>query len=233
MKFEDDRKTALSGNDVWENLAQTGDAVRPATGLAGSYLHQLLDLSDRNYTLSEVTEKFWRDPVFPMIPDESVARRAIFGALRPDEDGLAWQLVTAGGDALHVTAPEQLLINSSEQYVTIAPETEEESDAGVPGTTGGAPATTPSGGSPEPAGPVHYRVHDLTVTNRSLTDRESREQLFQLISAIADALDPTSRVDLQVANIRIELNAAAGDLDHLADKAGEAGAQWATFDEDF
>ena len=233
VKFEDDRKTALSGNDVWENLAQTGDAVRPATGLAGSYLHQLLDLSDRNYTLSEVTEKFWRDPVFPMIPDESVARRAIFGALRPDEDGLAWQLVTAGGDALHVTAPEQLLINSSEQYVTIAPETEEESDAGVPGTTGGAPATTPSGGSPEPAGPVHYRVHDLTVTNRSLTDRESREQLFQLISAIADALDPTSRVDLQVANIRIELNAAAGDLDHLADKAGEAGAQWATFDEDF
>ena len=169
-----------------------------------------------------------------MIPDEPVARRAIFGALRPDEDGLAWQLVTANGEPLHVIAPEQLLISSSEQYVTIPPETEasEEPTAGPTGAMGGTPATTPSGGPPEP-GPVHYRVHDLTVTNRSLTDHQSREQLFQLIRAIADALDPTSRVDLQVANIRIELNAAAGDLDHLADKASEAGAEWSTSDEDF
>lgn len=239
VKLEDDARSTLSGNDVWEMLAQKGDAVRPADGLAGSYLHQLLDLSDRNYTLAEVVEKFWRDPVFPMIPSEAVARRAIFDALRPDQDGVAWELVTSADAALHVASPEQLLINSSDQYLRLATAqgTGEEEASPEDGQEGGRPR---EGSSGETSGTgiggtrsADYLVHELTVANRSLSDRAAREKLFQLLSTLADVIDPTSGADVQVATIKIEINAAAGDLDQLGTKAREADATWESHPEDF
>ena len=241
VKFEDDARTALAGNDVWEDLAKRGDAVRSAEGLAGSYLHRLLDLSDRNYTLSEVVEKFWRDPVFPMIPSEAVARRAIFDALRIDQDGIAWELVTSTGAPLHVATPEQLLINSSDQYLRLAQPTQEadtdtDGDPDRPGGTGGGDAIGGSTVRYEGTGDgaaVEYQIHELTIANRSLTDRATREKLFQLLSTLADVIDPTSGADVQVATIKIEINAAAGDLDQLGSKAQEAGAAWDAHSEDF
>lgn len=233
LKFEDDAKTALSGNDVWANLAERGDAVAAAGGLSGSYLHKLLDLSDRNFTLAEVIEKFWRDPVFPMIQGEAVARRAVFDALRPDDDGICWELVTTSGEALHVASPEQLAIGSSDQYLRLATE-----EADAPEDDGATTGASPTGSPPpaettQPSGPVEYIVHELTVTSRSLTERDAREKLFQLLSDVANAVDPTSGADIQLASIKIELNAAAGSLDQLAVKAAETEAGWETHTEDF
>jgi hypothetical protein len=237
VRFDDDALTSLSGNQVWEDLAGRGDAVIGAQGLAGSYLHQLLDLSDRNYTLSEVVEKFWRDPVFPIIPNEGVARRAIFDALRHDQDGVAWELVTAGGEPLHAASPEQLAINSSDQYLRLAApagETDEGDPAAPPDRTRLTPPTAPAGLAVRtPGGPVQYHVHELVVTNRSLSNVEAREQLFQLASALADALDPSSGIDVQVASIRIELNAAADSLTALRQKARASEADWEDHPEDF
>lgn len=240
VKFEDDARSALAGNDVWEDLAKRGDAVRAADGLAGSYLHQLLDLSDRNYTLSEVVEKFWRDPVFPIIPSEGVARRAVFDALRADQDGVAWELVTSAGAPLHVASPEQLLINSTDQYLRLAQPADTEPEGadrpgGGPAGSGHDVVTLPRGAGGKKGGtkPVVYQVHEITIANRSVTDPASREKLFQLLSSLADVLDPTSGADVQVATIKVELNAAAGDLDQLASKAKEAGAAWGERSEDF
>jgi hypothetical protein len=234
VKFEDDTKTSLSGNDIWNDLALRGDAVHSAEGLAGSYLHQLLSLTDRKYTLAEVVEKFWRDPVFPMIPNEDVARRAIFDALRPDADGIAWQLVTFDDQPLVVTGPEQLAINSPEQSLRLYVEDDGGSDEGdqdpAPTPPGGTAPTPPPGDS---GAPVEYAVHELSILNRSLTDQAARERLFRLLAEIADVLEPTSGVDVQVATIRIDLNAAEGSLDHLQSKAEDAGATWEIRGEDF
>lgn len=234
-KFEDDARSALSGNDVWEDLARRGDAVRAADGLAGSYLHQLLDLSDRNYTLSEVIEKFWRDPVFPIIPSEAVARRAVFDALRPDQDGVAWELITAAGAPLHVASPEHLLINSSDQYLRLADRMSEgdlgDDDPAQPDDEDNASDRADSDDGDDRR--ADYQVHELSVANRSLTDPDAREQLFQLLSALADVVDPTSGADVQVATIRVEINAAAGDLDGLGAKAAGADARWSVRPEDF
>ena len=241
-KFDDDTKSSLSGKDVWADLAGSGDAVQPATGLAGSYLHQLLDLTSRNYTLSEVVEKFWRDPAFPLIPSDGVARRAIFDAFYPDDDGVAWELVTATGEPLVATSPEQLLLNSSAQYLRIcqpAPATTPSSAPNGGGTqpsppTGGsAPGPEPSPGGGGGAGSTIYMVHEIVLSNRSLTDRDAREKLMQLFSELADVIDPTSGKDVQVATIKIELNAAVGALDSAERKARDAGATWAAHDEDF
>jgi hypothetical protein len=242
IRFEDDAQTSLSGNDVWEKMASRGDAVRSVQGLAGSYLHHLLDLSARNYTLAEVVEKFWRDPSFPIIPNDSVARRAIFDALRPDDDGVAWELVTSAGQPLHVATPEQLALNSSDQYVRLAqPQTADlAGTAPTPATSGpGAVMAPAAGGRPigrqsgSSSGPVQYEIHQLTMVNRSLADRDVREKVFQLLTELADALDPTSGADIQVATVRIEVNAAKGALDQVAPKATAAGASWDTKPEEF
>jgi hypothetical protein len=246
VKLEDDQRTALSGNEVWDEMAARGDAVRSVEGLAGSYLHHLLDLSVRNYTLAEVVEKFWRDPAFPMIPNDGVARRAIFDALHPDADGVAWELVTSAGESLHVANPEQLALNSSDQYLRLAQlQTQESFSTGPSGTTSASASapgsldstsTSSVGGrdvAAPPHEPVEYEIHELALSNRSLTDRDARERLFQLLSELAETVDPTSGADIQVASIHVELNAAKGALDQIGPKATAAGATWNAHPEDF
>jgi Protein of unknown function (DUF499) len=241
-KFEDD-KSSLLGNDVWEEMAKKGEAVRSeAEGLSGGYLHKLLDLSVRSYTLAEVVEKFWRDPAFPLIPSESVARRAIFDALRPDEDGITWELVTSSGEQLQVASPDQLALNSPDQYLRLASgggEVDDTSDGpgaqsgtgvvGV-GSTGNGQTTPPVGGSTQP---VRYRIHRMDVGNKSLTDVDTREKLFRLLSELADVVDPSSGRDVQVATIHVEINAAEGDLNEVKVKADQMGAVWSEHEEDF
>ncbi len=237
-KFENDACSSLSGNDVWEDLAKRGDAVRSADGLAGAYLHHLLDLSVRPYTLAEVVEKFWRDPAFPVIPSEAVARRAIYDTFRPDEDGVAWELVTSSGERLHVASPEQLALNSPDQQLRLARPEEEPSE--IPAAeTSSAEGSAAGVGAPAPAletasdGPKQYLVHEMQLTNRSLTDRNSRESLYQFLTELADVIDPSSGRDVQVATIKVELNAAAGALDTVETKAQQAGATWNEYEEDF
>lgn len=80
-KIDDDNRTALSGNDVWEYLRADERAVG-TDGLSGAYLQQLIDLRNRRYSLSEIVDAFWANPRFPLVPNLDVARRAIFDALR-------------------------------------------------------------------------------------------------------------------------------------------------------
>lgn len=174
-----------------------------------------------------------------MIPSDSVARRAIFDALRPDIDDVSWELVSSGGEKLHVATPEQLALNSSDHFLQLArPEVADgmstaTSAAAPPETTTTAaptPQPTPSSASQPPA---HYRVHELEPKNRSLSDRDAREKLWQLLSLLADVIDPSSGTDIQVATIKVELNAAEGSLDEVGTKAEQAGAAWETYEEDF
>jgi hypothetical protein len=235
-KIESDNRSALSGNDVWEALVARHEAVPTAGALAGGYLHRLLDLSVRPYALAEVVESFWRDPIFPLVPNDTVIKRAIFDALRPDEDGVAWELVTSVGERLAITSPEQLAILSRDQLLRLA---QPEFDPGVPvpsepSVSGGASgAGGVAEGKDTGGGATRYVVHEIDLRNKSLTDRDARSALWQLLAQVADVIDPTSGSDVQVATIKMELNAAAGALDDVATKARDAGASWAEREEDF
>ncbi len=237
-KLESDDRTALYGNDIWDALVARSAAVLSTGALTGEYLHNLVDLSIRAFTLAEVVEKFWRDPVFPLVSNESVIRRAIYEALRPDDDGIAWELVTAAGEQLSVTSPEHLAIYSHDQLLRLVqPRVEGEPEsANLDGGLDTAPHPPEGGGAStgsSPAGATRYLVHEIELRNRSLTDREARSALWQLLSQVADVIDPTSTRDVQVATVRIELNAASGALDEIEQKARQAGATWSTHEEDF
>jgi hypothetical protein len=81
-KFDDDAKTALSGANVWDKLAQEGRAVTPGAlnldGLMLSLENQL------PRSLSEVVNLFWTNPRMPMLSGVEELRRALFEALRTD-----------------------------------------------------------------------------------------------------------------------------------------------------
>jgi len=183
-----------------------------------------------------VVEKFWRDPVFPLVPSEAVIRRAIFDALRPDDDGVTWELVSSSGEHLAVASPEQLALHSPDQQLRLAQpggQAEELTLEGAEPVDAARTSRTVAPPVPSAGGPTQYLVHEIEIRNRSLTDRKGREDLYQLLSQLADVIDPVSGRDVQVASIKVELNAAAGALEDVESKAHQAGARWSAHEEDF
>jgi hypothetical protein len=71
-----------------------------------------------------------------------------------------------------------------------------------------------------------------TATRRGPRPRSAARDPPHSFSSPADVIDPTSVADVQVATIKVEINAAAGHLDQLASKAKEAGAGWGEHSED-
>jgi len=239
VRLEDDTKSSLSGNDVWDDLADKGEAVRAGSGLAGSYLHKLVDLTDRAFTLKEVVEKFWRDPVFPMVAGEQEVRSAIFDALFPDEDGISWELIDSTGAPLNVASPDQLAISSSEPQLRVARPAADGGDAPVGGTGNEVPGTTEgqdgtgAGATPPKTRVEEFSVYELKLDSKSLSDADYRDRLFQFLTEVAAVVDPTSGVDVQLASLKIEFTAPSASLPDLKEQASAADVSFVESGEDF
>lgn len=254
LKLDADGQSALSGNMVWARLESDQRAVS-TDGLSGAYLHQLLDLGQRQYTLAEVVRKFWSDPTFPLAPREETVRRSIFRALEPDEDGIAWELVTSDGRPLEIRGPDELAVRASDQYLRIArPQDSTDSDDQVDDPTtrsGGASGTTSDEAAPggtrrsgsatsgehpgtydRDADAVEYVWHELMLDTASLTDEDRRRRLWDLVSKLETLMDPGEPNSVQLVEMRVRLNAARGSLPQLKSSAEDAGARWIESEED-
>lgn len=247
-KLDDDTKTSLSGADVWERLRAEERAVG-TEGLSGVYLQELLDLSERRYTLSEVADLFWLDPAFPLVPHVDTARRAIFDAMRVGDEK-RWALVGADDTPRHVEDPAELQIGSNAEYVCYARElkrpkrgrtdTAGEDEVGPWDDTGPRDGQGDEGGSTfggdgartEGEQPPEYAWHTLELGPTALTDRDRRSDLASLVAQLQWALDTASDKDLQLIELRVRINAAKGDLGDLAEIANEVDAQWSQEEED-
>ena len=130
-KFDDDKLSALSGNDVWGALVSAGRAVgehfdatekrRKRVPLSEKYVSLLLKAFDRHLTLKDVVTSFYKDPRFPLVPSLDEIRNVVFDLLKPTGhagDGTGgWELVAADGSILEVNTPQQLAINSIQQQL--------------------------------------------------------------------------------------------------------------------
>lgn len=235
VRLEDDSKTSLSGNDVWEDLAAKGEAIRAGRGMSGAYLHKLVDLTQRAYTLKEVVEKFWRDPVFPMVAGEADVRAAIFDALRADEDGVTWELIDSAGTILAVESSDQLAIGSSEMQLRLAVPR-----VAVPGANADAGAVDAMTGAQSersvtarPPRADAYSIYEMRLDSRSLSDPEYRNKLYLFLSEITDVVDPASGVDVQLASVQIAFTAQSGSLEAASERAKAADVIFAESEEDF
>jgi hypothetical protein len=239
QRFDRDGQTALLGSQVWEELVNAQRAVHHEM-LRGDYLKVLLDVSRRPYTLKEVVRKFWQDPAFPLVPSEKEVRRAIHEALQGRDH---WEIVDGTGAVLNVPTPEDLAIHSMEQVVRPAVKVAPTAPIAVPEDLG-SPATGGHAGQPAsleitgqeaapPAAQVIYKRTILELPNRSVTQADARRRVYNLLSDVADVLDPTSGQDIQVIKLTLTITAAQGNLAGIESKAKEAGAHWQEEDEDF
>ncbi|HEV8647826.1 MAG TPA: DUF499 domain-containing protein [Actinomycetes bacterium] len=238
-RFDSETKTALSGNVVWDTLVNAGRAAEPGT-LNGAYLTALLDVSERRFTLREVVRRFWQDPAFPLVSSEADIRGAIFDAVTLRN---VWQILGSTGQALTIPSPDALAINSSEQIITKAEAPtstdtsadgttsagdHEDADQRRPdeGTTTGGTGAGRAGDGPGGSAATSYTRYTVRLPSRSLTQPESRKKVFNLLAQATDDLDPTSGIDVQLAELTLNLTAADGSLGSLHEKAAAAEAQW-------
>jgi hypothetical protein len=224
-RFDDDTKSSLKGGHVWDALAEHDRATRPSK-LSGTYLRTLLERTARALTLKEVTQQFYKNPAYPMVPSVGDIRRAIFELLTGAE---RYEIVDASGEVLTIASADELSIGSMDQLLRKAAVT-------PPTDTSPIDGDDPSGASsPEPAPKTDrdYHRYMLEVPNRSLVDPDARRLVANLLQAVLDSVDPDTGGDVQLIDAHINVTADAAAVRAIADRVDAAGAKWREEDLDF
>lgn len=239
-RFEDEKQTSLSGNDVWGALVAGNRAVgeyadpvekrRKRVKLSEVYVALLLDSFDRHLTLKDILCSFYKDPRFPLVPSLDEIRQTIFDLLQPEGHAGAgtggWELVGSDGVRLNVDGPKQLAISSIQQQMRrvrgeeVGGYTSDAGDAGA-ATTAAADDTgtvaetvgvsgTSTAGGTGGAGSATYSWYRVELTNRSITDDARREAVRAHLIWLASQLDDDT-LDHQLITLKYGLMASTND----------------------
>ena len=230
QRFDDDTKSSLKGSHVWDALAQSGRAVHPSR-LSGDYLRTLLARVPRTLTLKEVSQQFYKNAAFPMVPSVEDIRRAVFETLSGSE---RYEIINSTGEILNIATADELSIGSMElslrRATTERPADPEPSGPETPETgTRPTPGATPAAGS----GGAEYHRYILEVSNRSLVDPEVRRSIANLLQTVLDAVDPDTGGDLQLMDLQLNLTAAAAAVEEIEQRAKNTGTKWREEELDF
>jgi hypothetical protein len=218
QRFDDDTKSSLKGSHVWDALAERDRATRPGK-LSGTYLRTLIERTPRALTLKEITQQFYKNPAYPMVPSVDDIRRAVYDLLSgPDR----YEIVDASGETLTITSADELSIGSMDQLLrkAAAAPPADTSPTGQDGkqATGGPVRT------PQAAG--DYRRYVLEVPNRSLVDLDARRAIANLLQAVLDAVDPDTGGDVQLIDVHVNVTADPAAVRAVSDRADAARATW-------
>jgi hypothetical protein len=232
-RFDDDARTALKGDHVWAQLVHDGRAT-VFGGLSADYMATLLDSFDRALTPKEIIQSFYKNPAFPLVPSTDEVRRVLSDLVR---DG--WEFIDSDGNRLAVASPGQVQINSISQTLQRRMPTMAEGGAiggGRNGQFGANDDQYKNDGQSQAGaktGPVNYRRYRVTLTNRSITAQEARDQVWQLLKELAKVIDPAGEADHQLISLDLTLTTASGHQGGIEDKAKQAGGQINVEDDDF
>jgi hypothetical protein len=246
-RMEDEGQSALQGPDVWAALVDKARATLPG-GLSATYLATLLDRFDRELTLREVRQAFYKNPDFPLVPSIDEIRQAVFKML-----ALGWEIADADGQQAGITSAGQIPVNSMNQVLRrIRPSTPPldgaERPASVPEPADGpvdspAPPTPVQPGPavltdpvrvPPRAGPVTYKRYRVRLDNLSITNPEARAKAWRLFAELGRLLDPVREdFDHQLINVDVTLTTAEGHVANLDTRVTEAGGRVEVTDDDF
>jgi Protein of unknown function (DUF499) len=224
-RFDDDTKSALKGGHVWDALAVQDRATQPGK-LSGSYLRTLLERSPRALTLKEVTQQFYKNPAYPMVPSVGDIRRAIFELLTGAE---RHEIVDASGEVLTITSADELSVGSMDQLLRKAAVTPPTVTTPVDGD--GSSGASPPDPTPKPAHDYHRYM--LEVPHKSLVDPDARRSMANLLQAVLDTVDPDTGGDVQLIDANINITADAAAVRAIADRADATGANWREEELDF
>ncbi|MET8907585.1 DUF499 domain-containing protein [Micromonospora sp. NPDC004551] len=236
-----DGKTALAGQDVWNELVAASRAVTAGT-LAPEYVGQLITTGSfgRDLTPKEIFALPYSNPTWPMIATVEDLRRALFHLATSDE----WMLSDSDGNEIRPAGPGQIQPASMQQLLRPRPAPAPEqlpkptpspdkgrtsdTDAGQDIAAAGArPALTKATPIPSQQVPdvgvgdeATYQVTKVRMPLSSITDDSKREELWGLVRELASLIDPAKvGVDVQMVGFDITVTARSGDTDQLLTKA--------------
>jgi hypothetical protein len=130
-RFDEDKQSALIGNDVWSALVISNRAVgeyfdvtasaRKRNPLSEEYVAMLLRSFSRHLTLKDVVASFYKNPRFPLVPNNDEIRNVIFKMLQPaDHAGPGtggWELIASDGSEIQIQTAKEIAINSAQQQI--------------------------------------------------------------------------------------------------------------------
>lgn len=223
-RFEDDSFSSLKGGYVWDELVGKGRAVR-AGQLSGSYLQTLMSSLGRKATLSEITDWFWSNPLFPLVPGEEDVKTAIFAAI--DDE---WAIVDTEGQAYGYDHASDIPLRSSDLYLVQVEGVQDDHPATG---EGGETDLTPLGEEDQSTDSgTTFKRYRLRVPPRALTSDEQREKAFRLLMGLAALVDPAGDLpDIQLLEIDLHITAAEGAIDSVRDLLEEIGGTWIEADD--
>jgi len=227
-RFDDDDASALQGSRVWSMLADAGRASTTG-GVSSVYLGTLLERMQRDLTLKEVVQQFYKNPVFPLVRSPEEIRAAIFGLT-----GKGWAVTGPDEQPLDIRHASDLSIGSMDQtlrkYMPDPEITEVRSGEGESDyPTGDSDDENPTGGGATPT----YRKGTLRLPNRSVVNPDASKHASDVMWAIMDVLDPVSRNDVQLVDAVVSITADDKALSKVRAAAESAGASWREEADDF
>jgi hypothetical protein len=231
-RFDDDKQTALNGNDVWGALVGANRAVgeyydpavkaRKRKPLSEQYVATLLSAFDRHLTLRDIVSSFYKNPRFPLVPKIDDIRDVIYKMLQepsPDDPTTGgWELVGSDDSRLHVDNAKQIAISSSAQQIRKRMPAEPK-DEGRGTDTDGETARgetqnghiTETDSSTRSGTPVvvkkkpeSYSWYGVELPNRSIVDESKREEVAKLLRWLASQLD-NDEFDHQLVSLKYEM----------------------------
>lgn len=251
-RFEDE-KSSLNGSDIWGALVAASRAVMPA-GLAPSYFTTLLNGFDRDLTLKQVVQSFYKNPGFPLVPSVEVIEQAIDKMLvregQQPEGDRAWEIVDADEKRLAIESSQQIAVQSLTQTLRpyrldpvdlVEPTPDDDDEDGKGGGDGGERKKPGDGTVVVPPGPskavitdeAKYRKYTVRLENRSLTTAGAREDVWKLLREFGKVLDPSGTGDHQLLDLTITLNTREGNQGQIEQRATEAGGTTRSEADDF
>lgn len=232
-RFDADDRTSLRGAHVWDALVEAHRAV-VARELSGDYLKALLSGVTRSLSLKEIYQRFKKDPAFPLVQSDEDIRSAIFESLSGDA---CFEAVDSDGIPLDIASPAELTLYSTEvllrRAVADPPRPTGDDPAKPDDRTGGGGGTLDKPTGDDGGEAKTYKQYRIRLSSTSLVNRDRRNSVMRLLSALAHAMDPTEDKDLQLVEIDIALTAAEGDLEEVKHKADSVQARWTEADELF
>ena len=245
-RFDDDAKTSLKGEHVWEGLYKSGRTAKPRS-LSGAYVATLLNQWKRELSLKELSQQFTMNPAFPLVSTEDDIRQAVFQLL---SDQIPWEIVDADGQAFTISSSSDLALGSKTQFLRRVTATlptpgedrpnesifrSDSSDSKERPPVNAAPpwpaTKAPPRSTTDPAD-TRYRQYVLKVPNRSIVAEPKRDALFKFLGALSDVTDPMSGADLQLIDLEITVTAAEGAMEPVRPEAEAAEVKWEERDED-
>ncbi len=232
-----DGKSALAGQEVWNELVNAGRAVA-AGRLASEYVGQLITTGNfgRDLTPKELFALPYSNATWPMVATVDDLRRAVYDLATGSE----WMLTDSDGNEIRPATPGQIQPASMQQLLRPRPAPKPTTQvAGArnnpgdattgTGTTGGGssalgkyPDHVPPGSGTAGGGVAEatYEVTTLRMPLSSMTDHSKREEVWGLVRELASLVDPAKgNVDIQMIGLDVSLTARTGDTHQLLDKA--------------